>query len=90
MPQVVVYMKVNLLNKDFRSTKNKRFKMRHAPYSNRYSLSLPLPPVLCGFETQKTQPIENQCDKCEYLAIKGVSFTFVVCLSGKRRTKAEV
>ena len=36
MPQLVVYMKVNTQNKDYRNTKINRFKLRHASYSNRY------------------------------------------------------
>ncbi len=36
MPQLAVYMKVNTKNKDYRNLKNNCFKMRHAPYSNRY------------------------------------------------------
>jgi hypothetical protein len=36
MPQSVVNMKVNTQNKISRNLKNNRFKMRHAPYSNRY------------------------------------------------------
>jgi len=35
MPQLVVYMKVIVQNKDCRSIENNRFKMRHAPCSNR-------------------------------------------------------
>jgi len=36
MPQLVVNMKVNAQkNIDCRNFKNNRFKMRHAPYSNR-------------------------------------------------------
>ena len=37
MPQVVVNMKVETQNKDCRKLKNNRFKLRNAPYSNRYS-----------------------------------------------------
>ncbi len=36
MPQLVVNMEVNIQNKDCRKLKNYRFKMRHAPYLNRY------------------------------------------------------
>jgi len=36
MPQLVVNMKVNTKNKDYRNLKNNRFKLRHAPYLNRY------------------------------------------------------
>ncbi len=36
MPQLVVNMKDNTQNKISRNLKNNRFKMRHAPYSNRY------------------------------------------------------
>ncbi len=36
MPQLIVDMEVNTQNKHYRSLKNNRFKMRHAPYSNRY------------------------------------------------------
>ena len=35
MPQLVVNMKVNTINKIYSSLKNNRFKMRHAPYLNR-------------------------------------------------------
>ncbi len=35
MPQLAVSMKVNTQNKISRNLKNNRFKMRHAPYSNR-------------------------------------------------------
>jgi len=35
MPQLVVNMKVKVQNKDCRNTKNNRFKLRHAQYSNR-------------------------------------------------------
>jgi len=37
MPQLVVNMKVKTQNKDCRNLKNFRFKMRHAPYLNRYA-----------------------------------------------------
>jgi len=36
MPQSAVNMKVNMQNKDICNTENNRFKMRHAPYLNRY------------------------------------------------------
>ena len=36
MPQLIINMKVNAQDEDFRNTNNKRFKMRHAPYLNRY------------------------------------------------------
>ncbi len=35
MPQLVVNMKDRIQNKGSRNTKNNRFKLRHAPYSNR-------------------------------------------------------
>ena len=35
MPQLIVYMKVNTQNKISCNLKNHRFRMRHAPYSNR-------------------------------------------------------
>ena len=35
MPQLIVYMKVNILNVDCSNLKNNHFKLRHAPYSNR-------------------------------------------------------
>ncbi len=35
MPQLVVNMEDTVSNKDCRNTKNNRFKVRHAPYSNR-------------------------------------------------------
>jgi len=35
MPQLAVNMEVNAQNKDCPNLKNNRFKMRHAPYSNR-------------------------------------------------------
>ena len=35
MPQLIVNMKVNTQNKDCGNLKNNRFKLRHAPYSNR-------------------------------------------------------
>ena len=38
MPQLVVNMKVNTQNKHYRNLKNNRFKMRHAPYLNRWQL----------------------------------------------------
>ncbi len=38
MPQLIVNMKVNTHNKGFCNKKNNRFKLRHAPYSNRYRL----------------------------------------------------
>ena len=37
MPQLVANMKITALNKVCRKLKNNRFKMRHAPYSNRYA-----------------------------------------------------
>ena len=36
MPQLVVNMEVNIQNKDCHKLKNYRFKMRHAPYLNRW------------------------------------------------------
>jgi len=36
MPQLVVNMKVNIQNKISRNLRNNRFKMRHAPYLNRW------------------------------------------------------
>ena len=39
MPQHIVNIKVNTQNKISRCLKSNRFKMRHAPYSNRYKLS---------------------------------------------------
>ena len=36
MPQLAVNMKVNTRNKISRNLKKNHFKLRHAPYSNRY------------------------------------------------------
>jgi len=36
MPQLVVNVKDNMQNRISRKLKNNRFKLRHAPYSNRY------------------------------------------------------
>jgi len=36
MPQLVVNMEVTTQNKYYRNLKNYRFKMRYAPYLNRY------------------------------------------------------
>ncbi len=33
MPQLVEYMEIIAINKIYRNTKNKRFKMRHASYA---------------------------------------------------------
>ena len=46
MPQLTVNMKVSTQNKNCRNTKNNRFKLRHAPYSNRYAQFYPEKEIL--------------------------------------------